>query len=276
MRKLMQLTLATSLLNASAFAETALIEVKFFKDWVIKGESTSDNFNLAIKNTGTAPILLAETSLCFEIGQLVTRPLPRNLAEDKEQEEQYQIMLMESREFLKLLPEETHVYEGRKFLLRPLPFSEEIRFTVSIYLGKGAWLDSEPLTLKGVVPDAEEKVATVGETIFPCDLVAVTYKNERWLYVKTRPNEQLRSAGGKYYSICPVSLTNKIRVEPHDGKMLYKIWDGDKSMIYRDGQAILLEGPDENNVFGKWTRERKQKAEADNAEVRRKKAEEKK
>ena len=31
---------------------------------------------------------------------------------------------------------------------------------------------------------------------------------------------------------------------------------------------------DENNVFGKWTRERKQRAEADNAEVRRKKAEE--
>jgi hypothetical protein len=44
-------------------------------------------------------------------------------------------------------------------------------------------------------------------------------------------------------------------------------------MIYRDGQSIILEGPDENNVFGKWTRERKQKAEADNAEVRRKKQE---
>ena len=93
--------------------------------------------------------------------------------------------------------------------------------------------------------------------------------------MKTLPNERLRSAGGSYYSICPVSLTNKIRIEPHEGKgSLYKIWDGDKSMIFQKNNGMLLEGPDENNVFGKWTCERKQRAEADNAEVRRKKAEE--
>jgi len=44
-------------------------------------------------------------------------------------------------------------------------------------------------------------------------------------------------------------------------------------MIYHLIKSVLTEGPDENNVLGKWTRERKQKAEADNAEVRRKKAE---
>ena len=63
-------------------------------------------------------------------------------------------------------------------------------------------------------------------------------------------------------------------VPSHEGKgRLYKIWDGEKSMIYQDGVCMLLEGPDENDVFGKWTRKRKQRAEADNAEVRRKKAE---
>ena len=58
-----------------------------------------------------------------------------------------------------------------------------------------------------------------------------------------------------------------------DDATLFKIWDGDKSMIYHLIKSVLTEGPDENNVLGKWTRERKQKAEADNAEVRRKKAE---
>jgi hypothetical protein len=44
-------------------------------------------------------------------------------------------------------------------------------------------------------------------------------------------------------------------------------------MIYDMYKSVIVEGPDENNVLGKWTRERKQKAEADNAEVRRKKQE---
>ena len=281
MKKLMQLTLATSLLNVSVFAETnALIEAKLFKGWIIKGESSF--CNLAIKNTGTSPILLAENPADFSEGQLGTRPLPRNLAEDKEQEEQYQLMLIERGDFLKLLPDETHVYEGRKFLLRPLPFSEEMRFTVSVYLGKGAWLDSEPLIFQGVVPDSEEYLATVlgkmvgselasekrrGFNIW--DLMAVTYKNERWLYKKSTDSHHT-------YPVCPLSLTNKIRIEKHDGENLFKIWDGDTSMIFHFTKSILLEGPDENNVLGKWTRERKQKAETDNVEVRRKKAEEKK
>ena len=262
------------------FAETnALIEVKLFKDWVIKGEC---NFgNLAIKNTGTAPIRLAKTAFDFEGAQLYTRSFPVRKSERSGSiyEEDYQLILLFDGDdkLFSLLPEETHVYEGRKFLLpQRSPFSEEMQYIVSIYLGKGFWLDSEPLIIKGVVPDSEEYVATVGEASFPCHLVAVTYKNERWLYVKTLPNERLRSAGGSYYSICPLSLTNKIRVEPHDGKNLYKIWDGDRSLIYRDGQTIIVEGSDEHDVLGKWTRERKQKAEADNAEVRRKKAEEQK
>ena len=262
------------------FAETnALIEAKLFKDWIIKGESSF--CNLAIKNTGTSPILLAENPADFSLGQLVTRPLPRNRSENKEQEDQYQLMLLERGEFLKLLPDETHVYEGRKFLLNnQFFFAEEIRFTVSVYLGKGAWLDSEPLRINGVVPDSEEYLATVlvnptnsklaserrsGFSIW--DLVAVTYKNERWLYKKSTDSPHS-------YPVCPLSLTNKIRIEDHEGDNLFKIWDGDKSMIYHIKKSILLEGPDENNVLGKWTRERKQKAEADNAEVRRKKAEE--
>ena len=264
------------------FAETnALIEAKLFKDWIIKGESSF--CNLAIKNTGTSPILLAENPVDFSLGQLVTRPLPRHLAEDKEQENQYQLMLLEGGEFLKLLPEETHVYEGRKFLLNNrFFFAEEIRFTISVYLGKGFWLDSEPLAVNGVTPDLEEYLATVldnptdsklasekrsGFSIW--DLVAVTYKNERWLYKKD-------TTSNFSFPICPLSLTNKIRIEDHEGENLFKIWDGDKPMIYHIKKSILLEGPDENNVLGKWTRERKQKAEADNAEVRRKKAEEQK
>jgi len=254
------------------FADTnATIEVKLFKTWVIAGEQFEQNFNVAIKNTGTDPIRLAQAPFHFDMGQLALRPLPRkpdSLEEDKRQEREYRTITASSRGgFFELPPRETHVYEGRKFFIigETLSFAEEMRFTVSVYLGNGFYLDSEPVTLKGVVPDSEEKVTTIGDANFPCDLVAVTYKDERWLYAK--------SPKGYYYEICPVSLTNKIRTEPHDGKALHKIWDGDKSMIYRDGQSILTEGPDENNVFGKWTRERKQKAEADNAEVRRKKAE---
>jgi len=147
------------------------------------------------------------------------------------------------------------------------PFTGE-KFVVSVYLNNGFWLDSEPLTVNGVVPDSEEFLATINDgrnLQNNWDLVAVTYKNERWLYKKR----------GDYYALaCPLSLTNKIRIEPHDAKGHYKIWDGDKFMIYEIGLGLLTEGPDENDVFGKWTRERKQKAEADNAEVRRKKAEE--
>jgi len=251
------------------FAETnALIEVHFFKDWVIANEQFEYNFNIAIKNTGTAPIRLAQAPFHFDMGQLALRPLPRNpdsIEEDKRQEREYRTITANRGSFFELPQGETHVYEGRKFFIigETLSFAEEMRFTVSVYLGNGFYLDSEPVTLKGVVPDSEEKVATITDANGSRDLVAVTYKNERWLYLKA----------ASYWSICPISPTNNIRVEPHDGKRLHKIWDGDKSMIYRDGQMILLEGPDENDVFGNWTRERKQRAEADNAEVRRKKAE---
>jgi hypothetical protein len=268
--KKMILTTMFGLFQMSVFAETnALIEVKFFKDWAIKGEIISLNFNLAIKNTGTDPIRLFKRPADFEIGQLVIRPLPRNpntADENERQEFEYGMAMSNKGDWFELLPGETHVYEGRK-LFTPLqvPFAEEMRFTVSVYLRKGVWLDSEPLMLKGVVPDSEEHIATITDGVNPYqyDLVAVTYKNERWLYSKS----------SSYFQVCPISLTNKIRVEPHDGKRLHKIWDGDKSMIYEFGLVLLTEGPDENNVFGKWTRERKQKAEADNAEVRRRKAE---
>ena len=270
MRKMI-LTAVFGLFQMSVSAETnALIEVKLFKDWVIKEEEIPHNINLAIKNTGTTPIRLAQAPALFTMGQLSLRPLPHkpDAAEDKRQENEYQMITGNGGSFFELPPGETHVYEGRKFFIigQTMPFSEEMRFTVSVYLGNGFYLDSEPVMLKGIVPDSEEKVAVVGDANFSCDLVAVTYKNERWLYART-PN-------GYYFEICPISLTNKIRAEPHEGKgRLYKIWDGDKSMIYQDGQSILTEGPDENNVFGKWTRERKQRAEVDNAEVRRKKAE---
>ena len=260
------------------FADTnALIEVKRFKTWVVKNEQNF--YAIAIKNIGTEPILLAKTTDEFYLGQLSTRSLDNKLGSppggpityDEAYEE---IEMFEKGRFEPLPVGETRVFEGRKFLLSSrAPFAETMQYKVSVYLGNNFWLDSEPLTVHGIIPDSEEYVATVGEANFPCDLVAVTYKSERWLYVKTLPNEQLRSAGGSYYSICPVSLTNKIRVEPHDGKSLYKIWDGGTSMIYRDGQTIIVEGSDEHNVLGKWARERKQQAEADNAEVRRQKAE---
>ena len=244
-----------------------MIEVKLFKDWVIKNEIGFGN--LAIKNTGTSPILLAKDAVYFGIGQLYTRSLPDKRTEYREEmiETRYKTIIWDDGEFFELPLGEAHVYEGRKFLLPVLtPFSEEMRFTVSIYLGKGCWLDSEPLMVKGVIPDAVEDLATVTPKqgipgAYSKKLTLVTYKNERWLY----------SSG--YYPVCPLSLTNKIRVEPFDDEALFKIWDGDKSMIYDFKKSVVVEGSDEHNVLGKWTRERKQQAEADNAEVRRKKQE---
>jgi len=266
------------------FAETnAVIEVKLFKTWKIRGEWIFGN--LAIKNTGTDPIRLTKDAGDFDISQLYTRSLPDKSAEyfETDIERRYQMLFFEESEFFNLLPEETHVYEGRKFHLSTRSnFSEEMRFIVSIYLGNGFWLDSEPLTVKGVVPDSEEDLGTIannelarqGKNLHDTwKLVVATYKNERWLYKKSIPNPGERRTETLYFSVCPLSLTNKIRVEPHDDKALFKIWDGDKSMIYDMYKSSIIEGPDENDVFGKWTHERKQKAEADNAEVRRKKAE---
>ena len=272
MKKTMLSLIVNVLSVLPMLAETnALIEVKLFKDWVIKGEEMPHNFNIAIKNTGTDPILLIKHPGFFSIGQLSMRPLPRKqdtTKENENQEHEYQMAVHAGTGGLFELPSgETHVYEGRKFFIHEqFPFSMEMHFTVSVYLGKGVWLNSEPVMLKGIVPDSEEHVVTITDGINPdqYELMAVTYKSERWLYTKL---------GDYYFSDFPLSLTNKIRVEPHDGKRLYKIWDGDKSMIYEIGTGMLREGPDENNVFGKWTRERKQQAEADNAEVRRKKQE---
>jgi len=270
MRKMI-LTAMFGLFQMSVFAETnALIEVKLFKDWVIKGEGYSGgNLNLAIKNTGTVPIRLFKHPANFDMGQLDLRPLPRRLNTAEEtgrQEFGYQAAVRNGLGgFFDLPPGEAHVYEGRKFL-KPLPFVRKMmRFTVSVYLGDGFWLDSEPMTLNEVVPDSEEHIATItdGTTRRQYELLAVTYKNERWLYIRD----------GGDFPICPISLTNKIRVEPYDGKLLHKIWDGEKSMVFHLGQDLFFEDPDESDVFGKWTRERKQRAEADNAEVRRKKAE---
>ena len=273
--KLSKLMLALCLSSHCALAGTnALIEVKLFKDWVLEGER---NFgNLAIKNTGTDPILLAKNPFHFEIGQLVTRPLPHKTNLNLEQEENYRMIAWEGGEFFDLLPGEIHIYDGRKFyLLQRASFSDEMHFVVSVYLGKGIWLDSDPITYRGVIPDSEEELTTIANNSLARQgnnlndiwkLVAVTHKNERWLYKKSP-----RTNG--YYAICPLSLTNKIRIEPHNDETLFKIWDGEKSMIYDMYKNILTEGPDENNVLGKWTRDRKQKAEADNAEVRRKKAE---
>ena len=243
------------------FAETnALIEIKLFKDWIIEGERIV--CNLAIKNTGTSPILLFEDAVDFDIGQFAMRRLTKFGCTGGDRTVGSYPLLAWDQPIFKLPPGETHVYEGRRFLLdAPLP-SE--KFIVSVYLGNGFWLDSEPITVKGVVPNSIEYVATLTDVNGSRDLVAVTYKNERWLYTKL---DRL------YFPAFPLSFTNKIRVEPHDGTRLYKIWDGDKPMIYRKGTSLILDGPDENNVFGKWTRERKQRAEADNVEVRRKKAE---
>ena len=265
MKKLLSLTLASCVLPVSTFAETnALIEVKLFKDWVIPEEVAFGN--VAIKNIGTAPIQLFKNAVDFSAGQLTVRRLDKGKCIGGDRTTELYRSYAWDEPFFELPPGETHVYEGRKFLLHT-PFTGE-KFVVSVYLNNGFWLDSEPLTVNGVTPDSEEFLATVNDgrnLHIPSDLVAVTYKNERWLY---------RKLGGLCSSVCPLGLTNKIRVEPHDGKRLFKIWDGDKSMIYEMGLELLLEAPDENDVFGKWTRDRKQKAEADNAEVRRKKAEE--
>ena len=255
------LILATSVISMlPTLAETnALIEVKIFKDWVIQGEYTFGGF--AFKNTGTDPLPLAKKATDFELYQLIG-----NKSYDaKNVEEMFQWIERRSDGFISLLPEETHVYAGRKFYLENehLFFEGEVRFTVPIYFGNGVWIDTEPVILNGVVPDSIEHMATLADVNGSHNLVAVAYKNERWLYAKYN-----RSC----FPICPISL-NKVHVEPHDGKSLYKIWDGDKSMIYQKGTSMILEGPDENDVFGKWTRERRQQAEADNAEVRRKKQE---
>jgi len=255
-----------------SFAETnALIEVQFFKTWVIKGEL---NFgNLAIKNTGEEPVLLAQDPFHFEEGQLLTRSLPRDPYEDSMKEKEYQRMIRGGDKLFSLLSGESYVYEGRKFYLtRRSDFAEKMRFTVSVYLGNGVWLDSEPQTVYGVVPDSKEHLTTITDVNGKYNLVAVTYKNERWLY-KTMTDRLSRNAEEIYFPVCPLNTTNKIRVEPYDNKEQFRIWDGDKFMIFHMTKSVLTEGPDENNVLGKWTRERKQRAEADNAEVRRKKAE---
>jgi len=257
--------LSYSLILLFAHAETnALIEVKLFKDWVIEDERSF--CNLAIKNIGTSPIRLFEDAADFSAGQFATRRLDKGKYIGGDGTASWYGSLAQDEPLFELPLKETHVYEGRRFLLHT-PFTGE-KFVVSVYLNNGFWLDSEPLKINGVVPDSEEFLATINDgrnLQNNWDLVAVTYKNERWLYKKRV---------GYYAPVCPLSLTNKIRVMPHDAKGYYKIWDGDKSMIYEIGLSLLTEGPDENNVLGKWTRERKQRAEADNAEVRRKKAEE--
>jgi len=269
MKKTHSLTvlLSYSLMSFFAHAETnALIEVKLFKDWIIEGERIF--CNVAIKNTGTSPIRLFEDAVAFHAGQIAIRvPNKSNNAMEPGVNWLYDSYAPEY-PFFKLLSGETHVYEGRRFSLSN-SFSGE-KFVVSVYLNNGFWLDSEPMTINRAISDSEEFLATINDgrnLQNNWELVAITYKNERWLYKRLHQ-------GGLGAAVCPLSLSNKIRVEPHDGKGRYKIWDGDKSMIYEIGSGLLLEGPDENNVFGKWTRERKQKAEADNAEVRRRKAEE--
>jgi hypothetical protein len=227
MKRIMQLTLTTCLFNVSVYAGTnALIEVKLFKNWVIDGEV---NFgNLSIKNTGIAPLLLAKNSVDFEGGQLDTRSLDYKYNEDDKrmQQMQYEEIILDGDGFFSLFPGETHIYDGRKFYLRQrTSFSEEMRFTVSVYLGKGVWLDSEPVTYNGVVLDSEERLTKIsnnkllrqGKNLDDVwDLVAVAYKNERWLYKKS-PRANL------CFPVCPLSLTNKIRVEPHNDEALFKI-----------------------------------------------------
>ena len=271
------LMLYTMLIGATPLfaADTnALIEVKLFKTWITKEEVNFGKLNLAIKNTGEKPILLAKHPVDFECGQLAARPFPHQSApfEDEKQEREYRMTVWDEDGMFHLLPGETHVYEGRPFYLnKRMPFSEEMRFTISVYLGKGFWLDSEPLTCHGVTPDLKETIGIIKDNKTKNsrntrELVAITYKNERWLYI-------MSVSGSGCYPVCPLSHKNEIRVEPHDDGGLFKIWDGNKAMILDMYKMMLLDGPDENNVFGKWTRERKQKAEADNAEVRRKKAE---
>jgi len=257
-------------------AETnALIEVKLFKTWVVKGER---NFgNLMIQNTGTEPFLLAKTADDFDIGQLSTRSLDNKVhgpAGGISYDKAYEGIRMFGEGFQSLAVDEKKVYDGRKFLLPArAPFAETMTFKVSVYLGSEIFVDSPPLTVNGVVPDSEEHVATITnnkfvkqgkEGVYPKKLVTVTYKTERWLYQKSL-------TGGGYYPVCPVSLGNKIRVEPHNDAELFRIWDGGKSMIYNMYSNMIVEGPDENDVLGKWTRDKKKEVQAHNDEVRRKK-----
>jgi len=252
---------SASLLSAEMNAH---IEVKLFKTWVLKGEISFGGF--AIKNTGTDPLPLAKDPAYFEIAQL----MQNKTGNEGQRESSYKGIERHGGGFISLLPGETHVYEGRTFYLNNP--EEKIPFTMPIYFGNGVWIETESISFNEVVPDSIEHVATLTDVNGSRDLVAVTYKNERWLY--TRLASRLRNKEDLFFPDFPLSLTNKIRVEPHDGKRLHKIWDGENSMIYQIGTGMLLEGPDENNVFGKWTRERKQQAEIENAEVRRKKAEE--
>ena len=252
------------------FAEmNAHIEVKLFKDWVISGEVNIGT--IVVKNTGTVPLPIAKNPAYFDMGQLAQS----KSGNKGPRESDYKGIERHGGGFISLPPGETHVYEGYKFHIEnPDPSSDEMHFTFTVYFGNEVWIDSEPVNLNEVVPDSIEHVATLTDVNGSRDLVAVTYKNERWLY--TRLSSRRRNEGDLFFPDFPLSLTNKIRVEPHEDKGVYKIWDGDKSMIFHMTKSILLEGPDENNVLGKWTRERKQKADADNAEVRHKKAEEQK
>jgi hypothetical protein len=258
MKKRMQLILALNVFQLTAFAElNALIEVKVFKTWVIDGEVSFGNF--VIKNTGTDPLPLAKNPAYFNMAQVLQFKSENAVF----RESRYQGIERHGGGLFYLPPGETHIYEGQTFFIETL--DGELHIKMSIYFGNDVWIDSEPVTFNRVVPDSVEQLATITDGVNPdqYELRIVTYKNERWLYTKL---------GKSCFSDFPLSLTNKIRVEPHDGRNQHKIWDGDKSMIYQIGTNLLLEGPDENNVFGKWTRERKQQAEAENAEVRRKKA----
>ena len=258
------------------FAETnALIEVELFKTWVIRGEWGVGN--LVIQNTGTVPLPLAKTAEDFDIGQLSTRSLDNKVcgpAGGGSYDGAYREIGLYGDGFTMLPVDEKKVYDGRKFLLPArAPFAETMTFKVSVYLGSGIFVDSPPLTVNGVVPDFEEYVATIGHNRFIREgkrkgpewkLIAISYKSERWLY-------KTSLTGGGYYPICPVSLKNKIRVEPYDDALLFKIWDGDKSMIFHMNKSMIMEGPDENDVLGKWTRDKKKEVQAHNDEVRRKK-----
>ncbi len=259
------------------FAETnALIEIKLFKTWVI--ESEWGYGSLTIENTGTEPLLLAKTAEDFDIGQLSTRSLDNKVcgpAGGGSYDGAYKEIELSGDGFEMLPVGEKKVYDGRKFLL-PVrtSFSEVMQYKVSVYFGNGAFVDSAPLTVNGVVPDSEEFVTTIGHNKFIREgkkkgpewkLIAISYKNERWLY-------KTSITGGGYYPICPVSLKNKIRVEPYDDALLFRIWDGDKSMIFHMSKGMIMEGPEENDVLGKWTRDKKKEVKAHNNEVRRKKA----
>lgn len=259
------------------FAETnALIEVKLFKTWVIGTEWICGS--LTIENTGTEPLPLAKTAVDLDIGQLSTRSLDNSVVAQSaggSYELNYREITLSGEGFEVLPVGEKKVYEDRRFLFTScVPFSETMRFKVSVYLGNGVVADSAPLTIYGVVPDMEESIAPItnnklvrqGKTNGPkWDLVAITYRNERWLYKKS-PQKRL------YSPVCPVSLKNKIRVEPYDDALLFRIWDGNKSMLFHMSKSMIVEGPDENNVLGKWTREKMKEVKAHNNEVRRKKA----